>query len=329
MRALLIVVLVAAGLWAGYWVAGSRVMERSVESWFASQHGEITATRSGVSVSGFPNRFDLTVTDPAIADPAQGWGWRAPFAQVFMMTWKPWHLIAALPQRQDIDTPLGPFTLGSSRLEGSLVLIPGTALALDRTVLAGEGLALTRGDGWQVSATKATFATRLMPDDANAHKIGLDATTLTPDAGFRMALAAQSDLPEQIEQVRLDAVARFTAPLDRFAADTRPRLAGLRVKQGLLRWGALVVSAEGELLPAADGTPEGRIELRVENWRALVPVLVASGLVTAEVSPTVTRAMELLAEQGTDPDTLTIPLVFASGRMTLGPLPLGPAPQMF
>ena len=96
-----------------------------------------------------------------------------------------------------------------------------------------------------------------------------------------------------------------------------------------MRWGDMVISANGEVSPAADGTAEVRIELRVQNWRELVPVLVAAGLVTAEVSPTVTRARELLSEQGANPDVLDIPLVMQSGRMTLGPLPLGPAPQMF
>lgn len=328
MRALLVAILVAALLWMGYWFVGARTMERTVEGWFTQPGDGVTATRSDVSVSGFPNRFDLTVTDPAITLPDRGWSWRAPFAQAFMMTWKPWHLIAALPQSQSLETPFGAFTLNSTQLEGSAVLIPGTALALDRTVLAGEGLALVRADGWQVSATKATLATRLMPDDPKAHEIGLEASTLTPDAAFRMALAPQSDLPEQIDLLRLDAVATLTAPLDRFAPAAEPRLSGLRVKEGLLRWGDLVIAAQGSITPGADGIAEGRIDLRVENWRELVPVLVASGLVTAEVAPTVTRAMELLSQQGPDPKVLHLPLILQSGRMSLGPLPLGPAPRL-
>ncbi|AWB49811.1 High-affinity K+ transporter ATPase chain B [Gemmobacter aquarius] len=328
MRAMLIALLVVSGLWAGYWVVGSRAMESAVDQWFAQPHGELTASRSDVSISGFPNRFDLTVTDPVLADTTLGWGWSAPFAQVFMMTWKPWHLIAALPQEQRIDTPMGPFTLRSSQLEGSLVVIPGTALALDRTVLSGEGLALSGKSGWEVAATKATFATRLMPDDAKAHEIGFDATTVSPDASFLMALAGRSDLPEQIEEIHLDAVATLTAPLDRYSQQNAPQLARLVVKQGLLRWGTLVVSAEGMVEPDANGLASGRIDLRVENWRELVPVLVAAGLITAEVSPTVTRAMELLSAQGDNPTILTVPLSFQSGRMSLGPLPLGPAPRL-
>jgi hypothetical protein len=57
-----------------------------------------------------------------------------------------------------------------------------------------------------------------------------------------------------------------------------------------------------------------------------VPVLVAAGLITADAAPTVTRALELLVQQGNDPSVLTLPLAFQQGRMSLGPLPLGPAP---
>jgi hypothetical protein len=67
----------------------------------------------------------------------------------------------------------------------------------------------------------------------------------------------------------------------------------------------------------------------VEKWRKLIPVLIAAGLLTPENSRTLTRALELYAQQGSDPDTLTVPMNFAKGIMTLGPLPLGPAPAIF
>ena len=71
-----------------------------------------------------------------------------------------------------------------------------------------------------------------------------------------------------------------------------------------------------------------RIDIRIVEWRELVPVLVAAGLVTTDAAPTVTRALDLLAQQGDDPDILNLPLAFQQGRMSLGPLPLGPAPYL-
>ena len=330
MRAILVIVLVVAGLWGGYWFVGSRAMEQAAGNWFAAQQGDpIRAEQQGIAVAGFPNRFDLTVTEPRLTDTQTGLGWAAPFAQVFMMTWKPWHVIATLPQSQTLTLPGQEVAVTSTLIQGSLVVTPGTSLELDRTAIAGDGVNLRSSAGWEVAAATARFGSRRAPDRALAHEVALDLTTLTTPAAFRMALAQRSDLPEQIEQLRLDTVLGLSAPLDRHAGTTRPQLTDITLREGLLRWGGLVLSAQGSLTPATDGTPEGRIDIRVQNWRELVPVLIASGLVTDQTSQTLTRALELYAGQGSDPTVLTIPLSFQQGWMNLGPLPLGPAPQVF
>ena len=106
MRALLWIVLAAAGVWSGYWWVGSGAIEREVTAWFKQQAlAGMEAQNDSVIVRGFPNRFDLTVEGLSLADPATGLGWKAPFVQVFSMTWKPWHLIAAMSPGQQIVLP--------------------------------------------------------------------------------------------------------------------------------------------------------------------------------------------------------------------------------
>lgn len=329
MRALLWIILVAAALWGGYWFAGAKATEQAVSGWFAAQDGRpVAAQHQGIAVRGFPNRFDLTITQPEIRDAETGTGWSAPFAQIFTMTWKPWHLIAALPQEQTLSLPGQDLTISSTVMQGSLVLVPGMDLTLDRLSTESDGITVRSSAGWAVSATSANLATRRAPDSAMGHQIWAELTTVTPDAAFRMALSPLSDLPEQIERLRLDGTVTLSAPVDRHLATTRPDLQALTVKEALLVWGDLTVSGKGDIVPTADGTAEGRIDIRIDNWRKLVPVLVAAGLVTPEVSETVTRAMELMAAQDGTPDVLDVPLVFASGRMSLGPIPLGPAPRL-
>ncbi|MEO6301490.1 MAG: DUF2125 domain-containing protein, partial [Paracoccaceae bacterium] len=138
MRVILWVSLALGILWGGYWFVGSRAVDQGVEGWFTdtAANGAI-ATNQGVSVAGFPSRFDLTVTEPHLADPTTGWGWQAPFAQVFSMTWKPWHLIAALPNDQEIDAPDQKIKLHSSAMKGSLRMHPSTALTFAELVVEG------------------------------------------------------------------------------------------------------------------------------------------------------------------------------------------------
>lgn len=329
MRALLVIVLVLAALWSGYWFVGSRALERGVEQWFVAQTGRgITAERADVAVQGFPNRFDLTVTEPRLADPQRGLSWQAPFVQVFAMTWKPWHLIAALPDSQTVGLPGQTVDVSSSRLRGSLIVTPGTDLTLDRSTVEGDNIRLASDRGWSTAVARLLFATRRDAADAAAHEIFLEATSITPDQAFRMEMKSVSDLPELIDRMRVDARAGFSAPLDRFAARTQPRLQRLDLREAGLVWGRLTLSAKGSVAAGPQGVAEGRIDIRVSPWRDLVPVLVAAGVVKAEVAPTVERWLELMAAQGTDREVLEVPLTLADGRMALGPIPLGPAPRM-
>lgn len=329
MRALLVVVLVVSGLWAGYWFLGAQAMERGVTGWFAAQEGgPLEADHQGITVAGFPNRFDLTVTEPRLADPAAGIGWQAPFAQVFMMTWKPWHIIATLPTEQTLSLPGQDVALTSASFQASAVLVPGADLTLDRSALAVDTLTLTSSAGWDIAAATLRLGLRRAPDRATAQELALELTTLSPPAALATSLAA-ADLPERIDLLRIDSILGLSAPLDRHVGQTAPALQDITLREGLIRWGDLVLSASGSLTPAADGTPEGRIDLRVENWRKLVPLLLAAGVIQPTQSDAVTRALELLATQGGNPEVLPLPLTFQRGWMSLGPLPLGPAPQVF
>jgi len=325
MRALLWICTLLAALWSGYWYIGKTAFERGADGFFqqASAQGLI-AQNEGLSIAGYPNRFDLTVTAPRLGDPLRGLEWQGPFIQVLTLSYSPWHVIAAFPLSQTITTPLENITVVSEKLQASVVVTPNTDLPLDRTALVGTGLILTSSRDWSVSTDEVRFATRIDPSMTNTHEIGLEVKALTPDAGLSRQVP---DLPGAIDLIRLEAFASFSAPLDRHSGETRPGLTALSVKEGILNWGPLSVFAKGDLTAVA-GYAEGRIEIRIEGWRNLIPLTIALGAVTPEVAPTVERMLEAVAASTGNPEVLELPLTFVGGRMSLGPLPLGPAPRM-
>ena len=326
MRVLLWAVLALGFLWGGYWFVGSAALEKHAEQWFVAQNaaGHV-AEKSSLSVQGFPSRFDLTVNDLHLADPVSGFGWRAPFVQVFSMTWKPWHLIAALPHQQSFITPDQDIGLTSSNLRGSLELVP---LALNQFRIEGADLAATSSKGWQLKAKSMLLATRQSPEAEHGHEVNLALQAVIPDPALMTALSGQSDLPGVIETAGFDLVAGFSAPLDRHAGAARPDVTSLQLNSADLRWGDLVLQVTGSAKPDANGFAEGRFDIRLENWRKALAPAIALGLIKPEIRPTIERALELYAQQGADPTVLELPLVLSAGRMSLGPLPLGPAPQM-
>lgn len=326
MRRLLWAVLIAAAGWSGLWVAGARVLDRAVMDALA-QAAPRLAARSH-SVAGFPNRFDLTLTEPRLTDPIGGVAWSAPFLQIFALSYRPWHSIFALPPEQRLTWPDGGLTLRAGKLQASLVLRPLSALPLDRLTMVGERLEL-RPDG----ATGATVAsvhlgTRPDPGDAHAHEIGLAVRGIAPDPAALALLPAGTDLPPATETLHLDAVVGFTAPLDRFAPQSRPAVTRIDVRALSFSWGDIVLAGEGSLVPDQDGLAEGRIALRLDHWRKAIDAAVAVGALRREIAPTWAEFARRLAETGGNPDRLELPLIFARGRMSLGPIPLGPAPRL-
>lgn len=316
-------------LWSGYWFVGSRAVLAGVKDWVANAPAQGVNLKTGdITLAGYPNRFDLTVTAPQYADPVSGWSWSAPFVQVLALSYQPWKVIVALPNDQTLARPGEKIDVASDLLRASIKVFPETSLGLDNIILEGDSVALTSDLGWTGSAKRAVVALRQVKGLPTAYEFGLQVDALVPDADFTMALVETSDLPAVVDSATADIITTLTAPLNRDASKTKPKVEGVEIKNVLLVWGPLKLHAEGNLSPDEQGLATGRINIRVTNWQHLVPLMVASGAVKPELSQTAGNMLKALAEQSPDPNVLALPLMLADGWMTLGPFPLGPAPQL-
>ncbi|HLQ18746.1 MAG TPA: DUF2125 domain-containing protein, partial [Tabrizicola sp.] len=309
MRKLLFLMVVLTVLWSGYWYVGSTAVRDGVTTWFADAARQgITAENAGVTVAGFPNRFDLTIDEPKLADPVSGAGWQAPFVKVFAMTWKPWHIIAALAPDQVVTLPDQVVTVGSADLKASLRAKPSTDLPLAEVRIAGTSLDLASDQGWTLAL--GDFTVGLRADEAlgpTGYEFGFDLAPLTPDPAFLSAVKAvtipdvpPSDLPATVDALWGSVFLTLSAPLDRHAGEARPLLKRVEINQFNLTWGQLAASASGVIEADANGYAAGKVTIDVTNWDRLPAVLVAAGLIKPEVAPTVIRGMQALAAQSPD-----------------------------
>ncbi len=325
MRAMMWSVGILACLWMGYWFAGSTAVERGTNAVFAQAAGQgLIASNQGVHVAGFPNRFDLTITAPDIGDAETGMRWQSPDLKVYAMTWKPWHIITVLANTQTVTLPGQTLGIVTTDARASVKAVPSMALPLDRIDVSVVAPVITSTLGWTLRADGVELHTRADATSPNAHELSLVIPNLAPDA----TVIAATGLPATIAMIRLDAVGTFSAPLDRNAEATQPHLTGLRVKEGSLLWGDLTIAAQGEIAANADGLAEGRIDITIKGWRKAIPLAVTLGLIQPNVAPTVEGMLNAMALQTGDAETLQLPLVYKSGRGSLGPIPLGAAPRL-
>lgn len=325
MRALLAVIIIAAGLWSGYWFVGKSAVESGVEATIAvAPANGVQIQHQGYAVTGFPNRFDLTFTAPQVALDNADFAWGAEFFQLFSLSYKPWHMIAAFAPVQRFDIKGQAFSLTSGKLQASLVAQPKTELPLDHATLIGDDLILKVQERPLLSAKTLRLASRIDPSRANSHQIGLELLDIIPATdGWNLP----QGLPTNIPLIRTDATASFSAPIDRFFGETQPMLTALDIREAIVQWGDVNLFAKGAL-QVVNGYPEGELALQVKGWESLLPVLVDAGVIKPDQSRLVEGMAKMLARGSADGKSLSLPLSFRQGRMALGPIPLGMAPRL-
>lgn len=315
MRRLFVAVMVLAALYAGYWVVGSSQLERAARlalDDLAARGWQVAY--SDLSTAGFPSRFDTTVTDLALASPDGAFAWEAPFLQVLALGYRPNQVIAVAPPDQVLTLGGQRLDLSAQGLRASATVGLSADLPLDHAAVESGLTAVRSSAGWGLGLDRLLAAIRRAGSGApNAYDLYLEANGLRPDA-------VGSDLG----LLRLAATATFDRPLDRRLARP-PRLLSLALTDARLAEGDVAVAAAGTLAPDARGFLAGDLTLRVENWRGLLDLLDAAGVLVHDQAPLLAGALEELAQGSPD---LELPVTFRDGGISALGVVLLEAPQV-
>ncbi len=330
MRALIGVVVVLVTLWSGYWFVGSRGVEAGLAAWIDARRAEgWVAEYSDISTIGYPNRFDTTISDLALADPATGLAWNMPFFQILTLSYTPNHIIAVFPGNQTLASPHERLTITSEVMRGSVIFVPDTTLQLQRSSFELEDVRISSSKNWTTRIEAGQLATRQADGNTDVHDIFFEATGWMPSDALLGFLDPGNLLPETLGGTTIDLSVTFDAPWDRFALERRrPQPTALELKTLRAEWGELLLEGAGTLEVDRAGWPTGTIDLRAKNWRGMLRIARQTGAIPATIAPTVETALEVLASMSGNPETLDAPLTFRSRRMFFGGFPIGPAPNL-
>jgi len=331
MRTLLAIVILAALAWAGWWFLQSTARDRAMEAWLADRRAAgWVAEAADVRVRGFPNRVDTVVTRLDLSDPDAGWSWRADGLQILSLSYKPHHVIAVLTGEQTVATPYETVRATSDLLRGSVVFRPTPRLELDHATFEIENMRLAGDTGWGATIGKAILATRQAADGTPfAHDVAFNAESLTLPPELLASFRADGVLPVEVGPVAIDTTLVFDRPWDRPAIEAdNPVLERVEVRDLAFTWGKLDLRGKGSLQVDDEGFAEGRLDLHVRNWRAMLDVAEASGALNPTLAAAVRSGLGLVARLSGSGDALDVPLDLADGVARLGPIRLGPAPRL-
>ena len=329
MRRLTFVVLTLAALYSGYWLIGANTVESSAQNAITDLRDDgWDIAYSRLNTSGFPNRFDTTITDLALSTPDGATTWSAPFVQLFALSYRPNEVIAIAPPTQTLRIAGQTLTLTTQDLRASASAAATTSLPLRHITATSGPATLTSDLGWQTTLTSAIAALRAAGDDA-LRAAGDDA--LTYDAYLRLTDIAipltSGGQPENITDLRFDARITTSQPLDKNTAQDAPLyITTANLRDIGLTWGTASLTLTGDLTGAPDGTADGTLTLAITNWPNLIAAATTAGLIDAARAQTITSLAQAAANDTPD---ISLPLTVTNGEIrwafiTLGRLSLAP-----
>lgn len=330
MRRLLVALAALAAILTAGWFAVARGVDASLRGWFAARGAEGWIAEYGdLSTTGFPRQFQTVLTDVTLADPESGLAWTSPRFSFEAAAFRPHRITARWPAEQTIASPWERIDILSDRFAAGIAFVPGPRLEIGSVEADLAGVALRSSRGWSAGFEVGALSATALDSAEDTYRIRFEARDLTLPAELRRSLDPARLLPDVVEGVVSETVVRFDAPWDRFALETaRPQITALDFGDFRAQWGGIDVRAAGALTVAPGGVPEGRITVKITNWRDLLRVAENAGLLPEPLIPTIERAFEVLAGLSGPPDTLDAPLTFANGIVSFGPIPLGSAPRL-
>lgn len=314
MKRLLAVIILGVLAWSGFWIWSQQSAQRDWARWFEArnQQGWI-ADYGALRTRGFPNRLDTRITAPVLAAPRTGLAWSAPFLEVVGLTTQPGHQIYAFPDQQTVSVFDRQLDLHSTGLRASLTQ-DGSAVG----TLVVEASRLQLGN---VTLQDSVIGLRRTADQGSyAIAWTTPAATLgTPPPG----------LPAQISGLQIDGVVTLDRAIDQTFWDApRPQPTAVHVKLAKATWGQIELNLAGRLDVDRDGYPNGQLMLKIRNWRDVLDLAVAQGIIPQGLHSSLTTMGALLASRAGSSKTLDVPLDFRGGAVLLGPVSVGRAPQL-
>lgn len=256
-------------------------------------------------------------------------------AELWLSPLRPSELRLALPPRAVLDPGSGPLDLGLGDAAARLRVQP----------LNGLAMASARIEAGPLTVEGAALATRLRADavrrdlDADApagaaaaYDLDISLDDLEPGLFATLPLPGRLSLAAT-GRVWLDALPR-PATLD---PDRSPLPVGLRLDDAELRLGAVQARILGRIEADAQGRARGRLVVYTSDAESLLQAAATAGLIPPRVVVLAGTMLKNISDLPLPEDAglrfppaakgeLRLPLNFADGRMSLGPMVLGPAP---
>lgn len=325
MRRLVWIALLCVTAWCGWWVFASQNLSRGVEIWFDDRRAEgWQADLSGVQINGFPFQLNATIDAPALVDPDTGVAFSTSRLILSAPAWWPGYVTLNLPQDgMMFATPRTKRTVLISSGIAKMRLKPSSALELESLTLSSGPVQVKSGEQELIGAQGIELGLMQNENQPNLYSVTANVAALRPGADQRRVLRVPEALPDTYESLVLDMKVLLTRPIDRSTLEVaRPQPERVDLKLAEAEWGPMLLRTSAALDISETGLATGDISFQARNWRDMLTLLEAAGVIPASAKPQAENILTMLANGSGNPDTLDVALVARDGRLFLGFIPV-------
>lgn len=330
MRKLIWLCLIFVVLYSGYWLIAARATERGIATWLNLRQAEGWQTEyTSLETRGYPLSFATTLTDIAVADPDTGVLYQTPRLQIKSRSFTPTQLHASLAQDARLSTPFQSIDITTQTAGGTLFVDAGTALTLNHAAFDFSALKATSSLGWGFSLANAKAVANRTKETPFAHDISIQVNDLAPSASMVSRMDSNGILSDTFDTLNIETKITFDKAWDITALEgPRPQPTHVVLHNAAATWGKLDLRVAGTFDVDARGYPNGTLQIKATNWREMITLATAAGFIPKNIENMALKAGELLAGMKGNASTIDAELTLSRGTISLGFLPLGPAPRL-
>ncbi|MBW4710590.1 DUF2125 domain-containing protein [Roseobacter sp. YSTF-M11] len=330
MRRVIWLVVLVALVWSGWWVMATLGAVRGIEGWLAARQSEgWQAETSAIAFEGYPLDIRITLKDPLLADPDTGVALETSALRLGAPVWDPGQITLVLPNDPILlASPETRTRFLTQEGRANLFVDTGAALALEQMEASADVWLLDGEAGDLLSGGTSRAAVVHDPEMPATYHFNLDVDGLRPGEIPRSALFIPQEWPVTFDRLSVQSTVRFDRIWDITALEvSRPQPRQISIPQAEAIWGDLQLRFAANLDVDVAGAATGSVNVQARNWRAMLAIAETAGILPSGLRPQIEQALSTLASLAGNPETLDVTLTLRDGFVSLGFIPLGPAPR--
>ncbi|MGC3938231.1 DUF2125 domain-containing protein [Roseobacter sp. EG26] len=323
-------VLLAALAVSGWWAFATFGAVRGIDQWLAQRQVDgWQAETSAIGFQGFPSHVHLFLKKLTLADPSTGVALDASVLELRAPVWAPGDIRIVLPGDPILlATPEGRARLLVQKGRVDVSLKPKAAMALEKMKTSSDAWLLDSLAGDFLAGGKSQMVLHQDEEIPEKYTLDLRVDALRPGEIPRAALFIPQHWPVSFDSFNARLSVTFDRVWDISALEvSRPQPRQIIINQAEAVWGALQLRFAATLDIDPEGVATGTVKVQARNWRAMLALAENAGVLPRALRPQFEQALSALAGLGGNSEALDLTLALNDGLISVGFLPLGPAPR--